>query len=287
MGSSLTKVSQSPPPHPPPSSGVRLFDGQSHLDDSLLDHSGSVDVICFSDDGSVMATGSDDRTVRIWSTMTSQCQCIGILAGHESYVTSVAIEEIYVISGSSDSTVRKWDMRSCACVLVCLGHRSGVNRVLCTGEFILSSSSDSTVRCWDYVTGSCVRVFSGHRSSVTPLLFLPANRDSDVIGDDVTTHMRRSNGDVIVSGSSDWTSRCWSMDNGRSVAVFRGHSGIVTCLASDRDGRILVSGSVDCSVRTWAMRSGEQLRLLEGHSASVICLVVSAASFPQSTVISL
>src|SRR6218665_1567579 len=203
-------------------------DSQSYLVDQMPEHHGSVDVMAVSEDESVLVTGSDDRTIRIWSAKTRLCQCLGILTGHTGYITSLLIEELYVVSGSADSTVRKWNMGSCECVTVYRGHTSKVSRVICTGEFLLSSSSDKTVRCWDFVEGTCLRVFRGHGNSVMTIAFVP-ERVSDVDGFNSVAVTSLGGqyrlGDVMVSGSADGTARSWSFVSGWTLVVFRGHTG--------------------------------------------------------------
>jgi len=66
---------------------------QTYQLDVLTDHEGGVNVMALSDDESILATGSDDHTVRLWSTMTDVCECIGVLIGHEDYVNCVLIDQ--------------------------------------------------------------------------------------------------------------------------------------------------------------------------------------------------
>ena len=141
---------------------------------TLDDHEGGINCMSLSADGSVLATGSEDRTARLWSSRSERCECIGILRGHDDYINCILIEDSYVITGSADKTLRKWEMTTCDCVLVMEGHNSLVNRLICTGDFIFSSSYDRTIRCWDFDTGECIRVFSGHKRGVYPLIFVPA-----------------------------------------------------------------------------------------------------------------
>ena len=138
------------------------------------EHDGSINCMELSEDGSVLATGSDDGNIRLWSTKSEQTDCIGILEGHDDYITCLIIDENFILSSSADKTIRKWDMSKCECVLVFKGHESTVNRIICTGDFLFSVSYDKKARCWDFDTGECVRVFTGHRNNVTSVLFIPA-----------------------------------------------------------------------------------------------------------------
>lgn len=57
--------------------------------DELHDHSGAINCMAVSEDGSILATGSDDNTIRLWTSKAPRCDCIGILSGHENYITCV------------------------------------------------------------------------------------------------------------------------------------------------------------------------------------------------------
>ena len=126
-------------------SKVRAEAKPTYLLDVLTDHEGGVNTMALSDDEAILATGSDDHTVRLWTTVTDVCECIGVLIGHDDYINCVLIEDVYVLSGSADKTIRKWDMATCSCVAVLEGHESTVNRLICTGDFIFSSSYDAGV----------------------------------------------------------------------------------------------------------------------------------------------
>jgi WD40 repeat protein len=66
----------------------------------------------FSPDGSLLALGSHDNTVRVWNVQTGQCE--NTLKGHSDLVNSVVLspDGSRVASGSSDRTVRVWDIAS-------------------------------------------------------------------------------------------------------------------------------------------------------------------------------
>ncbi len=53
----------------------------------LYGHTNSVVSVCFSPDGSMLASGGYDQTVRIWDLISGEC--LRVLAGHTSYLTSV------------------------------------------------------------------------------------------------------------------------------------------------------------------------------------------------------
>lgn len=218
----------------------------------------------------LLSLGSEDKMARLWSTKTEECECIGILQGHDEYITCILMAENFVVTGSADKTIRKWDICTCDCVLIFSGHTSPVNRIICTGDFIFSSSYDRTARCWDFDSAECVRIFSGHKRGVYPMVFIPADEE-DV---NVDTFDWEGNKDILITGSADFTARSWSFETGKTLKIFKGHMGTITCMGTDPAGHILYTGSTDATVKSWNIVKGENLKNFEGHNASVLCMSV-------------
>jgi len=112
----------------------------------------------------LLATGSEDRTVRIWDPLAGVPVCPP-LTGHTAGVSSVAFGlgsdgRLLVISGSDDRTVRIWDPLAGEAVTEPLtGHGGWVTSVAvgATSEgalLVISGAGDKTVRVWEPVTGA-------------------------------------------------------------------------------------------------------------------------------------
>ena len=73
-------------------------------------------------DGNTIATGSYDRTVRLWDIATSTL--INTLTGHTSSVNSVAYspDGNTIATGSEDNTVRLWDTTTGTLINTLTGH---------------------------------------------------------------------------------------------------------------------------------------------------------------------
>ena len=97
-------------------------------------HESAINCMALSSDGSVLATGSDDHNIRLWSAKSTPVECLSVLSGHADYITHILIEENYLVSASADRTMRKWDMTSGECVFIYTGHTSLINRIICTGK---------------------------------------------------------------------------------------------------------------------------------------------------------
>jgi len=77
---------------------------------TLSGHSNPVWSVAFSPDGSKLASGSDDKTIKIWSV--SDGSEIRTLSGHSSFVHSVAFspDGTKLASGSADKTIKIWSV---------------------------------------------------------------------------------------------------------------------------------------------------------------------------------
>ncbi|MFT5326598.1 MAG: serine/threonine protein kinase, partial [Planctomycetaceae bacterium] len=84
----------------------RQFEGSNV---TLYGHTEPVRSVSFSPDGTRIASGSTDRTIRLWDALTGEE--LNSLKGHTSYVNSVSFspDGTRIASGSSDRTIRLWD----------------------------------------------------------------------------------------------------------------------------------------------------------------------------------
>ncbi|XP_043225133.1 WD repeat-containing protein 86-like isoform X2 [Amphibalanus amphitrite] len=244
-------------------------------------HDGSINCMALSEDGSLLVTGSEDCTARLWSTKTDSTESLGALEGHTSYITCVTIMADFVISGSADQTIRKWDMVSRECVFIFEGHRGNINSVIpCGGDYILSSSYDKTARLWYFdpegegEESPCVRVFEGHQKPIYPILVVWTNlsdsSDSDSDSEGFGDCSERE--EIIVTGSNDTTAKTWSRDSQYSLQTFHGHEQPVSCMVADEDSATLITAGLDRTIRIWTMRDAKCQRVLEGHSLSITCM---------------
>eukprot|EP00090_Calanus_glacialis_P013359 TRINITY_DN219_c0_g1_i1.p1 TRINITY_DN219_c0_g1~~TRINITY_DN219_c0_g1_i1.p1 ORF type:complete len:490 (-),score=146.83 TRINITY_DN219_c0_g1_i1:545-2014(-) len=254
---------------------------KGELLETMADHEESINCMCLSEDGSMLVTGSEDATARMWATKTEETECLGVLKGHSSYINCVGVHDTFVITGGADSTIRKWDMTTCECLFVYEGHTSRIQKILLTGDFIFSSSFDKTSKAWLFDVSelgegneerACIRTFKGHGKGVYPMIFIPA---ADDLGDEEETDGPNIRpGDVLVTGSADMTARSWSFESGGCLKQFRGHTGAITTMATDSSGRVLFTAGADSTIKSWNIQSGQCLKTMDGHTNAVICILV-------------
>ncbi|CAN3355325.1 transcriptional repressor Tup1p [Diutina catenulata] len=233
--------------------------------------------VCFSPDGKYLATGAEDKLIRIWDLTTKRI--IKILRGHEQDIYSLDFfpDGNRLVSGSGDRTVRIWDLRSSQCSLT-LSIEDGVTTVAVSpdGALIAAGSLDRTVRVWDSTTGFLVeRLDSG-------------NENGNGHEDSVYSVAFTVSGKQIASGSLDRTVKLWNLEGKASAntgskkssceVTYIGHKDFVLSVCSTPNNEYILSGSKDRGVIFWDQISGNPLLMLQGHRNSVISVAVSSNS---------
>lgn len=226
--------------------------------------------VCFSPDGKLLATGAEDRLIRIWDLTTKRI--IKVLRGHEQDIYSLDFfpDGDRLVSGSGDRSVRIWSLRSGQCSLT-LSIEDGVTTVAVSpdGKLIAAGSLDRTVRVWDSTTGFLVERLdsgndngNGHEDSVYSVAF-------------------SNTGNQIASGSLDRTVKLWNLDgkldkNSSCEATYIGHKDFVLSVCCTPNNEYILSGSKDRGVIFWDQASANPLLMLQGHRNSVISVAVSS-----------
>jgi WD40 repeat protein len=224
----------------------------------VLAHQGFAWSVAVSSVEQWLATGGEDALIKLWNLETSQC--CKVLKGHLSAVRAIAfssqggsanLSELtgLLASGSSDGTVKLWELSTGTCLRTFQGHRSRIWGLAIhpDGQMIASGSFDHTVRIWQHDREDCLQVLNAHTHWVWGIAFSPDGRK-------------------LATASGDHTIKIWDTQTWNCLNTFHGHTSWVQAVNFSPDSESLVSGSVDTTVKIWDLDTGDCLKTLSGHT---------------------
>ncbi|MEL7036285.1 MAG: serine/threonine-protein kinase [Cyanobacteria bacterium J06592_8] len=199
-----------------------------------LEHQDIVWSVVFSPDERTIASGSSDRTVKVWDRQTGFLLYDFLEHTDAVYAIDFNREGTKIVSGSRDTTLKIFDLETGTVQNTLKGHTEDVRSVVFTpdGTKIVSGSSDDTVKIWDIETGELLDTLTGHRGDVLSVAVSP-------------------DGQIIASGSRDRTVKIWDFQTGELLNTFSGHTNEVHAVAFSPDGKTIASGSKDRTIKLW------------------------------------
>ncbi|MCY4553547.1 MAG: T9SS type A sorting domain-containing protein [Candidatus Poribacteria bacterium] len=274
-----------------------LFDVATQKNISTLEgHTSGITSVAFAPRGTILASGSEDNTVKLWEVATQKN--VGTFEGHTSIVTSVAFAQRGTIlaSGSVDNTVKLWDIATQKNVGTLEGHTSGVYSVAFApdGVMLASGGGDNTVKLWEVATQKNVGTLEGHTSWIASVAFSPdgtilasGGGDGDrtiklwevatqknittfggEYGSAVSAMAFSPNGTTLAFGGGfSWINiELWEVATQKNVGTLEGHRSNIVSIAYSPDGTLLASGSLDSTIKLWDVATGHNIITFKGKS---------------------
>lgn len=261
-----------------------------------------------------IATGAKDNTARLWrvdpennsylcwATFTGHAESLGAVAlphtapaaGTPSHTNPRAHPPTFLLTGSQDQTIKKWEIprkgqeagqrTGPRAVFTRKAHDKDINAVSVddAGRLFASASQDKTVKIWSVEEGEVQGILRGHKRGVWSVQFSPANLPT-IQGDDGPAAGKG----VVITGSGDKSVKLWSLRDYSCIRTFEGHANSVLKVAwlqiptgddATKRAVLFASAGGDGLVKVWNANSGEAECTLDNHEDRVWALAVEAKS---------
>uniref|UniRef100_A0A672FRT2 CTLH domain-containing protein n=1 Tax=Salarias fasciatus TaxID=181472 RepID=A0A672FRT2_SALFA len=207
-------------------------------------HKGSIYCVAWSHCGQLLATGSNDKYVKVLPFSAETCNATGPdleFSMHDGTIRDLAFMEgpesggaILISAGAGDCNIYTTDCQRGQGLHALSGHTGHILSLYTWGGWMIASGSqDKTVRFWDLRVPSCVRVvgtaFHGSGSPVASVAVDPSGR-------------------LLATGQEDSACMLYDIRGGRIVQVYRPHGSDVRSVRFSPGAHYLLTGSYDTKV---------------------------------------
>ena len=226
---------------------------------TLTGHSAWVYSVAISPNGQTIASGSYDKTIKIWNVQTGE---VNTLIGHGNAISSLAISSNgkLLVSGSWDRKIKLWNLETRELLRTFTGHSDDVESVAISpdNQTIVSGSYDKTIKIWNLQTGKLIRTLNS--------------------SDNVRSVAISPDGQTVATSSGDGKIMIWQLNTGKLKIPLAAHNKAVTSVAFSPDGKILASSSEDGTIKLWDMQTGQLTYILKGHDRAILSVAFSPDS---------
>lgn len=225
----------------------------------LSGHSRAINAVAFSPDGNLVASVSDDRSVRIWDVKKGTL--LYNLTGHSKYVNVVAWHpfDLLLASGSDDGKIILWQVEGARPQLTINAQPTGVKRLTISpdGLYLASAGGDFSIKIFRTADGQEIANLSGHSDEIKALAFSP-------------------DGLNLASTGYDQCIKLWDVRNGTLIkSIDRAHLLWINDLVFTQDGEMLATAADDKTVRVWNAHDLTPAKTIRDFKESLTALAFS------------
>jgi serine/threonine protein kinase len=269
-------------------------------------HTDAVQSVALSPNGKMIASASDDGTIKLWELDGDKTNPIKEIKDQGGWVRAVVfLSDRQIITAGQDKNIKIIDITSGKVVKTLSGHTNLINSLAISpaNDLLVSGSYDNTVNLWQISTGKLLRSLKGHTDRVWGVAIsndgkqvVSASRDKTLKIWDVNTgeNLKTLSGSLagvtcvlitpnrkqVISAGNDKAIRVWDIASGKQLFTLNGHEDVISAIAITKDGKYLFSGGKDSpnSIRLWNLQTQSSTWNLIGHTDLVTSLVISADS---------
>jgi len=233
-------------------------------DQVLRDHAIAVYSVAVAPDGKMLASGSGDGTVKLWSFPDGKLLGTPLKNLGEVNALAVAPDGKTLAVGNfagGSYEVRLLSLPEGGLIQSLKGFHNGVTAVAISpdGKTLAAGSLDESVLLFSLPEGKLLATMKEKKKKTGGVRAVAITPD----------------GKTLISGFCDGTIRLWSLPDARLLTAWKEHEAAVRALAITPDGKTFASGSRDGTIRLWSLPEGRLLSVLPGSQLSVNALAIT------------
>lgn len=257
------------------SPSLRILNPEKPLELQICEgHTDLLNAVDVSMDGQWIATASKDNEARLWRWNEDNFEEYAVFQGHAGSVTAISLPKTlnqeypkFVITGSSDLTVKKWKVPKPTGTVQIVktseytrrAHEKDINAIDISpnDEFFATASYDKLGKVWDLESGETIGVLKGHKRGLWDISFCKFDK-------------------LIVTGSGDKTIKLWSLNDFTCTKTFEGHTNAVQRAKFFNKNQQIISTGADGLIKLWDVKDvgGECMKTIDNHNNRIWALDV-------------